>query len=72
MKNERKDEEQFGIDRQKLEKGKQYRDIKPAEQSGDNDMDRVSPENDKAKEETDKAYLKQGNKSGISPDQAAE
>ncbi|MES2648688.1 MAG: hypothetical protein V4717_17560 [Bacteroidota bacterium] len=56
-------DKQFNVKHQKFEEEPEYRDVKPADQSGDNDIDRIATHpNDKAKEETDEAYRK--NQSG--------
>jgi hypothetical protein len=50
---------QFSVVHQKFEDEFEYRDIKPGDQGGDNDTDKVETNNetnDDAKKETDKAY----------------
>ena len=58
-----KKDKQFNVKHQKFEEDPAYIDVKRADQSGDNDIDRMAPQpNDKAKEATDEAYLE--NQSG--------
>ena len=57
----------FDIEPQKFEKDSKYRDIKPAGQGGDNDMDRETPSPDDAKKATDEAYSKNQSGAGMAP-----
>jgi hypothetical protein len=61
-------DKQFNVKHQKFEDEPEYNDVKRADQSGDNDIDRiVSQPNDKAKEETDEAYTKNQSGTGNEP-----
>lgn len=63
-----KKDKQYGVKPQKFEEEFEYRDVKPADQSGDNDTDRiVTNEDDKGKQATDEAYIKQQSGNGMSP-----
>ena len=67
------EKKQFGVEPAKIDKEPEYRDVKPADQSGDNDMDKMPPPvNDEAKKETDEAYLKNSAGSGPAPNKGRE
>jgi hypothetical protein len=60
---------QYDVMPAKFEKEPEYKDIKPADQSSDNDTDRITPANDRNKEKTDEAYLKNSTGSGTAPNE---
>ena len=57
----------FDVERQKFEEEPEYKDVKRADQSADNDIDRVTPGNDPGKKATDEAYIKNQSGSGTGP-----
>jgi hypothetical protein len=62
-----KKDKQYGVKPQKFEEEFEYRDIKPADQSGDNDTDRIVKKDDEGKKATDEAYMKEQTGNGTSP-----
>jgi hypothetical protein len=63
-----KKNKQYGVKPQKFEEEFEYRDIKPADQSGDNDTDRIiSNDDDESKKATDEAYMNEQQGNGTSP-----
>jgi len=56
------EKKQFNVEHQRFEKEPGYKDVKPADQSADNDIDRLTSADDEAKKSTDDAYMK--NKTG--------
>ena len=57
----------FGAEPRKFEEESEYRDVKPADQSGDNDTDRVPAASDGVRKATDEAYTKNQAGSGTGP-----
>lgn len=60
----------FDVEPAKFEDDPGYKDVKPADQSADNDIDRIAPDNEPGKKETDEAYFKKRNSSEAFPDPA--
>ncbi|CAN5508697.1 hypothetical protein BH10BAC3_BH10BAC3_07700 [soil metagenome] len=67
--NEEDKTKQSGVKPEKFESEPEYKDLKRANESADNDMDRVAPNNiyDDAKKATDEAYMKDQSGKGTSP-----
>ena len=66
--NEEVKKEQNENQPQKIGTDPGYKDIKRADESADNDMDRIAPQpNDDAKKATDEAYMKDQTGSGTGP-----
>jgi len=53
-----KKNKQYDVKHQKFEEEFEYRDVKPADQSGDNDTDRIVADDEESKKATDEAYIK--------------
>ena len=66
-----KKKKQYNVVPQKFEEEPEYNDVKPGDQGGDNDIDRITATDEGAKKKTDESYIKQQTGKGTEPSPGA-